>query len=453
MRSRGARAGLAPGGTRVAGPGRAAGVSQLPGVRRALATTRASAAAPAATATDGVPTTWEVQRATRARIAADGRVLGVRAAAAQVADVLADIGSSGARLRHLWTDPGVTDVLVNGPREVWVDRGAGLVRVPMDVGDVRALAVRLAAAAGARLDDAAPIVDGSLPDGTRLHAVLAPIAAQGACLSLRRHAPQALGLGDWCAGGGLGAVGQAVLTGLVAARANVIVSGGTGTGKTTLLASLLAEVGPHERIVCIEEARELAPDHPHVLHLQARAANVQGAGAVTLSELVRAALRMRPDRLVLGECRGAEVRDVLLALNTGHDGGLTTVHANTASDVPARLIALGSLANLTPEAVAVQAVSALDAVVHVVREGGLRRVAEVAVLGMADGRLEASVAMRAVREASGCWDLAPGPAWARLAQRLDALVGAGERRPIDLEASARGRLAAAGPTAGHGAGR
>lgn len=284
MRSRGARAGLAPGGTRVAGPGRAAGVSQLPGVRRALATTRASAAAPAATATDGVPTTWEVQRATRARIAADGRVLGVRAAAAQVADVLADIGSSGARLRHLWTDPGVTDVLVNGPREVWVDRGAGLVRVPMDVGDVRALAVRLAAAAGARLDDAAPIVDGSLPDGTRLHAVLAPIAAQGACLSLRRHAPQALGLGDWCAGGGLGAVGQAVLTGLVAARANVIVSGGTGTGKTTLLASLLAEVGPHERIVCIEEARELAPDHPHVLHLQARAANVQGAGAVTLSE-------------------------------------------------------------------------------------------------------------------------------------------------------------------------
>lgn len=129
------------------------------------------------------------------------------------------------------------------------------------------------------------------------------------------------------------------------------------------------------------------------------------------------------------------------------------MHANTASDVPARLIALGSLANLTPEAVAVQAVSALDAVVHVVREGGLRRVAEVAVLGMADGRLEASVAMRAVREASGCWDLAPGPAWARLAQRLDALVGAGERRPIDLEASARGRLAAAGPTAGHGAGR
>lgn len=410
--------------------GAARGVSPAPGVRRLLATRAGGAArgpgsgSPGSGQTAaGLPTAREVRLATRATIAADGRVLGVRAASAQVADVLADIGSSGARLRHLWADPGVTDVLVNGPREVWVDRGGGLVRVPIDVGDVRALAVRLAAAAGARLDDAAPIVDGSLPDGTRLHAVLAPVAAQGACLSLRRHAAKALSLTDWRSGGGLGPVGHSVLAGLVAARANVVVSGGTGTGKTTLLSSLLTEVGSHERIVCIEEARELAPDHPHVVHLQARAANVQGAGAVTLSELVRAALRMRPDRLVLGECRGAEVREVLLALNTGHDGGLTTVHANTATDVPARLVALGSLAHLTPEAVAVQAVSALDAVVHVVREGGLRRVAEIAVLVVVEGRLEAPVAMSAVQDASGGWDLAPGPAWGRLAQRLDALVG------------------------------
>lgn len=392
-------------------------VEALPRVRRLLA----------GAGDDGSPATDDVQRATRASLAAGGRVLGVRAATAQVADVLADIGGSGARLRRLWSDPGVTDVLVNGPGDVWVDRGAGLERVVMDVGDVRVLAVRLAAAAGARLDDAAPIVDGRLPDGTRLHAVLGPIAAKGACLSLRRHAPRALTLADWRAGGGLGAVGADVLAGLVVARANVVVSGGTGTGKTTLLASLLARVGPHERIVCIEEARELAPDHPHVLHLQARAPNVQGAGAVTLSELVRAALRMRPDRLVLGECRGPEVRDVLLALNTGHDGGLTTVHANTASDVPARLVALGSLAGLTPGAVAVQAVSALDAVVHVVREGGLRRVAEVAVPVLVDGRFEAPVALHGARAVDGSWDLTPGPAWSRLALRLDAL---GERGSV-----------------------
>lgn len=364
------------------------------------------------------PSPAEVQRATAAGLRADGQVLGVRAASAQVADVLADIGSSGASLRRLWSDPGVTDVLVNGPRDVWVDRGDGLTRVSMDVGDVRSLAVRLAGAAGARLDDAAPIVDGRLPDGTRLHAVLAPIAAQGACLSLRRHAPRALSLEDWRDGGGFGVVGLAVLAGLVAARANVVVSGGTGSGKTTLLAALLARAGPGERIVCIEEARELAPDHPHVVHLQARGPNVQGAGAVTLSALVRAALRMRPDRLVLGECRGPEVREVLLALNTGHDGGLTTVHANTASDVPARLAALGSLAGLGPEAVAVQVVSALDAIVHVVREGPCRRVAAIAVPLLERGRLEAPVAMRALPGG----DLEPGPAWDALARRLDGHV-------------------------------
>lgn len=371
-------------------------------------------------AASGPPGPREVQRATRLGLDAAARPLGVREATERVADALADIGGSGARLRRLWSDPAITDVLVNGPEEVWVDRGAGLERVVMDVGDVRLLAVRLAAAAGARLDDAAPIVDGRLPDGTRLHAVLAPIAARGACLSLRRHAPRALTLADWRAGGGIGAVGDQVLAALVNARANVLVSGGTGSGKTTMLASLLARAGPHERIVCIEEARELAPDHPHVLHLQARAPNVQGAGAVTLSELVRAALRMRPDRLVLGECRGPEVRDVLLALNTGHEGGLTTVHANTASDVPARLAALGSLAGLTPEAVAVQAVSALDAIVHVVREGGGRRVAEIAVLTLADGRLAAPVAMRGAPQRDGGWDLAPGPAWSALARVLDA---------------------------------
>ncbi|WP_434081577.1 ATPase, T2SS/T4P/T4SS family [Sanguibacter sp. Z1732] len=147
-------------------------------------------------------------------------------------------------------------------------------------------------------------------------------------------------------------------------RANVMVSGATGAGKTTLLAAMLSLVPATERILCIEEAAELMPDHPHVVHLQVRRSNVQGAGGVGLDQLVRTAMRMRPDRLVLGECRGAEVREVLGALNTGHDGGWATVHANAAGDVPARLVALGSLAGLDPAAVAVQAASALDAIVH-----------------------------------------------------------------------------------------
>lgn len=349
-------------------------------------------------------------------IVGSGDALGVRSAVAGLADVTADLAGSGAALRELWRDPATTDVLVNGPTEVWVDRGEGLRRVELDVGDVRRLATRLAAAAGQRLDDAAPVADGRLPDGVRLHAVLAPIAAGGACVSLRRHVTRALGLAEWHASGGLGPLAHEVLGALVDCRANVLVSGGTGTGKTTLLAAMLSRAPGTERIVCIEEARELAPRHPHVVHLQARAPNVQGAGGVSLTDLVRAAMRMRPDRLVLGECRGAEVREVLLALNTGHDGGMATVHANAAPDVPARLQALGSLAGMTPAAVAVQAVSAFDAVVHVVRRGGVRLVEQIAVLDLDEGRLRARLAL--VRP-TGAGDLVPSAAWDVLARRLE----------------------------------
>lgn len=356
--------------------------------------------------------------------------LGVRRARSELADAVADLEGSGAALRAVWADPEVTDVLVNGPREVWLDRGRGLEPVGCDLGDVRVLATRLAAAAGQRLDDAAPIADGRLPDGTRLNAVLAPVAAAGACVSLRRHRTRALGLPQWRSAGGLGEHGEHVLRALVTSRSNVLVSGATGSGKTTLLAAMLALVPHDERIVCIEEARELAPDHPHVVQLQARAANVQGAGAVTLTDLVRAAMRMRPDRLVLGECRGPEVREVLLALNTGHDGGLATVHANAATEVPARLVALGSLAGMAPAAVAVQAVSAFDAVVHVVREGGRRVVHQIAVLDLDGDRLRAGLAMRrrrvgaaaspgAVGAPYAVGDLEPAEAWEPLARRLE----------------------------------
>ncbi len=327
----------------------------------------------------------------------------------------ADMAGLGPLQRFI-EDPRVTDVLVNAPRSAWVDRGNGLVQVAApDLHDVRELATLLAAAAGQRLDDAAPIVEGRLPDGTRLHAVLAPVAADGAMISLRTFRRRAMSLTDLRALGFVDSVGYQVLERLVSVRANVMVSGATGAGKTTLLASLLSLVPHSERIVCIEEAVELTPDHPHVVHLQVRRPNVEGAGAIGLDDLVRTAMRMRPDRLVLGECRGAEVREVLGALNTGHEGGWATVHANAALDVPARLVALGALARMDPQTVAVQAVSALDAIVHIRRDRGQRRLEQIAVLGTDDhGRLTSRVAMH-TREGQ----LQPAEAWSELAARLD----------------------------------
>lgn len=334
------------------------------------------------------------------------------------ATVRAELFGVGRQLHDLLADADVTDVMVNGSRGVWVDRGDGLCRVHVDLGDegdVRRLAVRLAASCGRRLDEASPVADGALPGGVRLHAVLPPISPGGTLISLRIQRRHALGLSDLVASGMVPRDAAPVLRALVDARANVLVSGAAGAGKTTLLAAMLAMARPTERIVCIEEAVELRPDHPHVVHLQVRRPNVQDVGEVDMAELVRAAMRMRPDRLVLGECRGPEVREVLGALNTGHDGGWATVHANTAGDVPARLLALGALAGMSEATVAVQAVSALDAVVHLDRRHG-RRLAEIAVLGRHEGQLACRTALAVDRVG----DLQEGPAWPELAARLDA---------------------------------
>lgn len=279
--------------------------------------------------------------------------------------------------------PGVTDVLINGG-QAWVDRGGGLVRVDVgipDEADARRAAIRMASACGVRLDDASPIADGTLPGGVRLHAVLAPVSGSGTLISLRVLGTRRLGIGDLEACGTLSPLVGDLVRALVSARSNVLISGATGSGKTTLLSAALSLVPAGERIVCIEEVPEIAPAHPHCVHLVERAPNVEGRGAVTLPDLVRAAMRMRPDRLVLGECRGPEVRDVLTALNTGHDGGWATLHANGARDVPARLAALGALAGMSESAVCAQASSALDAVLHMRRSTSAHRwVAEVGVL-------------------------------------------------------------------------
>ena len=339
--------------------------------------------------------------ATIPSVARAGRPLSERAPAAAAETTVEQFGArsiaalpGAGPLSAFLVDPAVTDVLVNGV-DVWIDRGAGLVRGDFTFSSdlqVRRLAQRLAAACGRRLDEGSPYVDARLADGTRLHAVLPPVATDGPYLSLRTFREHAFSLNDLVGVGTLSASGAEMLSAIVAARLSYLVSGGTGSGKTTLLATLLSEVPRDERIVIVEDAAELRPHHPHVVGLQARTANVEGAGAIGLRDLLRQALRMRPDRLVVGECRGAEVVDLLGALNTGHEGGAGTLHANTAADVPARLEALGLLSGVPRAALHAQVAAALHVVVHVRRTPTGRLLDEIVLLARSpDGRAVVSV--------------------------------------------------------------
>ncbi|MFC7386119.1 TadA family conjugal transfer-associated ATPase [Sphaerisporangium rhizosphaerae] len=325
--------------------------------------------------TGAQPSAAQVAAALRAEhaVLGDAEVLEVARA------LRADLIGAGP-LEPLLAEPEVTDVLVNGARNVWIDAGDGLRRTsvvfPGD-DEVRRLAQRLAAAAGRRLDDACPYVDARLPGGVRLHAILPPVASDGTCLSLRLPPRRSFTLEELVAGPGAAAVRA-----IVVSRLAFLVTGGTGTGKTTLLSGMLSLAHPGERLILVEDSSELRPIHPHVVRLETRPANLEGAGGVGLRDLVRQALRMRPDRLVVGEVRGAEVVDLLAALNTGHDGGCGTLHANNPADVPARLEALACAAGLSREAVHSQIAAALDAVIHLVRDagGGRRRVAEICLM-------------------------------------------------------------------------
>jgi pilus assembly protein CpaF len=295
----------------------------------------------------------------------------------------AELGGAGV-LAPLLAQPGVTDVLVNGPGPVWIDVGNGPRESGVVIEDesaVRRLAVRLVAAAGRRLDDAAPYADARLADGTRVHAVVPPLAPDGTCISLRVPPRRVFTLEDLVAARSVSAVGAELLEQLVDRRLAFLVTGGTGCGKTTVLSSLLSLVAREERIVLVEDAAELRPDHPHVVRLESRPANAEGAGQVTLDVLVRQALRMRPDRLVVGEVRGGEVLDLLAALNTGHEGGCSTVHANRAEHLPARIESLCGQAGVSRSAAHSLLAAAVDVVLHLRRgRDGKRRMAGLAVL-------------------------------------------------------------------------
>lgn len=309
-----------------------------------------------------------------------GEVLGTTQVLSAMSSLRAEFFGAGP-LQDLISERGVTDVLVNGPHQVWVDRGEGLAEVDSPFrndDEVRRLAQRLASLVGRRLDESCPFVDARLGDGTRVHAVLACVAEPGTLISLRVPGRREWALRDLVRLEAIPNGAEAWLLALMRSRASFLVSGGTGSGKTTVLAALLGHVPDSERLVVIEDSAELRLDHWHTCYLEARPGNTEGRGTITLSDLLRQALRMRPDRIIVGEVRGAEVADLMSALNTGHEGGCGTVHANSAADVPARLEALAATAGLPRPALHAQLAAGLEAVVHLARRNGRRVISGIA---------------------------------------------------------------------------
>lgn len=332
--------------------------------------------------------------ATPAHVAAALREEGVLlgdSAVLELVEVLRRELLGAGRLDPLLRNPAITDVLVNAPDSVWIDEGSGLVRSDIRFtgeDEVRRLAQRLAASAGRRLDDAAPFVDARLANGARLHAVIPPLASDGTAMSIRIPRAAGFTLQDLCESGSTTQLMAELLASVIDSRLSFVISGGTGAGKTTVLGALLSRIDERERLVLVEDSAELNPACGHVVRMQARTANVEGAGVITMRDLVRQSLRMRPDRICIGEVRGAEVVELLTALNTGHEGGCGTVHANSAHDVPARLEALALMAGLDRPAVHSLICAGLDCVIHVDRmPTGQRYVQGIYALGKGEDSL------------------------------------------------------------------
>lgn len=297
------------------------------------------------------------------------------------------------QLANLTGTPHLRDVIVQCGRlggEVWIDRGAGLERddgLRPSPEQVRHLATGLISAGGRHIDELHPFADVRLGDGIRVHAVLAPLVRDGAAISIRFPGTERLSFDELVRGGLCDARTANLLKRAVRKKLNLLVTGATGSGKTTLLAALLGEVDPRERIITIEDVQELRIAHPHHLALETRQSNTEGAGGIDLDQLLMQTLRMRPDRIVVGECRGKEIVTLLSALNTGHNGGAGTLHANRIADVPARLEALGMLGGLSERALARQAHSALQLVIHVRRDEHGHRIDAIAGLSVDENGL------------------------------------------------------------------
>ncbi len=287
-------------------------------------------------------------------------------------------------LAPLMADPAVTDILVNGPDKVFIERFGRLEATTVRFRNTEHLLriiQRIAARVGRRVDEASPMVDARLPDGSRVNATVPPVTLDGPTLSIRRFGRRRLRREDLLRLGMLSPDMNLFLDFAVQARKNLLISGGTGAGKSTFLGAVAEAIAPEERVVTIEDAAELVLDQPHVVRMETRPANIEGRGRITARDLVINALRMRPDRIIVGEVRGPEALDMLQAMNTGHDGSLTTIHANTTRDALARLETMVLMAGLElpSRAIREQIVSALNVIVHVRRyEDGVRRVASIA---------------------------------------------------------------------------
>jgi pilus assembly protein CpaF len=377
----------------------------------------------------------DLQAGVRALVDAEAGVLaaGTRAA---LADRVTELAVGLGPLQPLLADPAVEEVMVCGTAPVWVEREGRLertaVRFESDAA-LRETIERILAPVGRRVDEAEPLCDARLPDGSRVNVVVPPLALDGPALTIRRFRPRGFGPEDLVAAGTLDAPLLELLGRAVRARCSVLICGGTGSGKTTTLNALSAFIGADERIVTIEDAAELRLCQPHVVRLEARPPNLEGRGEVTIRRLVRNALRMRPDRIVVGEVRGAEALDMLTALTTGHDGSLTTVHAGSCTEALRRVETLALMAGLglPHEALRAQVADAFDLVVCQAREAdGRRRVVAVAeVVRVAGGAAAREIYLR--RAGRDRWRAPPpGGLTARLAGQGAAGFAARPERPL-----------------------
>jgi pilus assembly protein CpaF len=298
------------------------------------------------------------------------------------AEIADDILGHGP-LERLLADDSVTEIMVNGPYDVWVERQGRLYETTVrftDDSHLRRIINKIVAQVGRRLDESSPMVDARLPDGSRVNAIIPPLSLSGALLTIRKFSKKRLDLQDLIRLGTLSTEATEFLQRCVVAQLNILVSGGTGSGKTTLLNALSTAIPDADRIVTIEDAAELRLNQRHVLRLEARPKNIEGEGEIPIRDLVRNSLRMRPDRIIVGEVRGAEALDMLQAMNTGHDGSLSTVHANTPRDALARVETMVLMAgyDLPVRAIRQQVAAALDLIVHLERlEDGGRRVTAI----------------------------------------------------------------------------